>query len=284
MRKYPYQSQPAWRNGRYDQVRDLSVSILDLGMIHADATYDVMAIRKGRGFMLDEHIERFIKSCEYWRIPMPYCALELKDVAKSLHWMSGLESSIIWMSASRGVPESGNPRDLENCDADVIAYVKPYQKFNGTGKASVCLAKTVKRVPDTSVSQMHKNFVWPDLTRAQWEAIDRGYDTAILLDHDMHVTEGPGFNIAFVINNEVVTPPNNVLPGITMRAVQKACDELNIPFKKRAVTQFTVEQCEDAFLTTTVGNIATVTNLDGRQLKMSSIQRSLIDYFEGDME
>jgi hypothetical protein len=44
---------PAWRNGTYCGIADLSLSILDLGVIHSDATYDVLAVRHGRALQLN---------------------------------------------------------------------------------------------------------------------------------------------------------------------------------------------------------------------------------------
>ena len=54
---------PAWQNGNFCQVADLKISILDLGLIHSDATYDVLSIHAARAVMLDQHLDRFENSC-----------------------------------------------------------------------------------------------------------------------------------------------------------------------------------------------------------------------------
>lgn len=269
-----YFDYPAWHNGRYCTVQDLKISVLDLGLIHSDATYDVMAFIDNTGLKIVEHIDRFVASCEYWRIPLDYTRQQLIDVVNDIHGRTGWPSSIVWLSVTRGIPQSGNPRDLVNCEPNVMCYAKPYQQFNGTGRATVCLAEQ-RRVPDSGVNQLHKNFVWSDLTRAQWEAIDRGFDTAILLSTEGYVTEGPGFNVAIIKDNTVYAPHSNRLPGISMLLVEQTCNENNIKFVWADIDQNTLTTCDDMFLTTTVGNLVTVENYNGRELIPSDIQLEL---------
>ena len=272
---HAYKDYPAWHNGVFCTVQDLDVSILDLGLIHSDATYDVMAFINNRGLKIQEHVDRFLKSCEHWRINAGYTQQQFIDIAVQLHSRTGWDSSIIWMSVTRGIPESGNPRDLKNCKPNLMLYAKPYQKFNGTNQATVCLSKQL-RVPDCAIDQAHKNFVWCDLTRAQWESIDRGYDTALLLSVDGFLTEGPGFNVAIVQDGTVRAPRTNRLPGISMLLVKETCEANDIKFIWDDIDQNQLHNCDDMFLTTTVGNIVTVTNFDGRNLSPSAVQKLLI--------
>jgi branched-chain amino acid aminotransferase len=270
----------AWHNGNWCQVRDLQVSILDLGLIHSDATYDVMAFINNRGIKLEQHINRFLTSCSYWRIPISYTAQELIDIVIETHARTNWDNSIIWLSITRGVPLSGNPRDLTNCTPNVMCYAKPYQLFNGTNTATVYLSDQL-RVPDVALNQNHKNFVWQDLTRAQWQAIDLGYDTAILLSTDGYLTEGPGFNVAIVKNNTVIAPASNRLPGVSMQLIKDLCDENAISFKFANIDLPMLTSCDDMFLTTTVGNLATVTRFNERTLTLGAIQEKLILLLKG---
>jgi branched-chain amino acid aminotransferase len=272
-----YNNYPAWTNGNFCQVKDLSVSVFDLGLVYADATYDVMAFRNYQGIRVNEHIDRFLNSCKCLRIPIDYTHDQLMNVVAQVHGQTGWPDSIIWLSATRGVPTSGNPRDLLSCQPSVVCYAKPYYKFNGTNQATVCSADTAVRVPDICIDQTHKNFARIDLTRAQWEAIDRGFTTAIVFGTQGYLSEGPGFNVAIVKDNTVLAPRTNCLPGISMLLVEEACCNNNIKFLWADIDKPTVDQCDDMFLTTTVGNVVTVTNYNGRLLSMSSIQQRLIE-------
>ena len=90
---------PAFGNDEFCTVKDLNVSILDLGLIHCDATYDVLAIRDGDFIDLDAHLTRFLNSCAGWRIPMQYAKedidhLGIEGVSRLLseHVGSGIDA------------------------------------------------------------------------------------------------------------------------------------------------------------------------------------------------
>ena len=265
---------PAWRNGTYCNVSDLSLSILDLGVIHSDATYDVLAVRHGRALQLGAHIDRLIESCCGWRLPMPYTKDELKTVVLELYHSSELDSAFVWFAVTRGVPNSGNPRDLAQCATQVMAYVKPYYGFNAANSARLCLS-TVPRVPDASINQRFKNWAWPDLTQAQWQARDRGYDSAVLLDHDGHLTEGPGFNVAVVVDDVIHIPQHNVLGGITMHTVVQLCQANRIAYKYCNIDQRQLAAATDMFVTSTAGDIVPVTEFESQKFTPSDQQIAL---------
>jgi branched-chain amino acid aminotransferase len=265
---------PAWRNGTYCGIADLSLSILDLGVVHSDATYDVLAVRHGRALQLDAHIDRLVESCCGWRLPVPYSKEELKTVVSELYHSSGLESAFVWLAVTRGVPRSGNPRDLTNCGTEVMAYAKPYYGFNAANTATLCLS-TVPRTPDASINQRYKNWAWQDLTQAQWQALDRGYDSAVLLDHNGHLTEGPGFNVAVVIDDVIHIPQHNVLGGITMATVVKLCEANNIAYKYSNIDQHRLEAATDMFITSTAGDIVSVTKFESTAFTPSDQQVKL---------
>lgn len=262
---------PAWRNGTYCSIADLSLSILDLGVIHSDATYDVMAIQHGRALQLPQHLNRLENSCRGWRLPLCYSRDELTTVVSELYYSSELESAFVWFAVTRGVPDSGNPRDLAQCATEVMAYVKPYYGFNAANCARLCLS-TILRTPDASINQRYKNWAWPDLTQAQWQAQDRGYDSAVLLDHAGHLTEGPGFNILLVINNTLHIPRHNVLGGITVHLIQQLCDAHNIAYKYCDIDSNMINAATDMFITSTAGGITPVIEFESRKFKQSLVQ------------
>jgi len=266
---------PAWKNNEYCTVKDLSISVLDFGLIHSDATYDVISIKgEGNRRLVDLHIERFIRSCKGWRLPVPYSKKELKEIVFELHERLGCDA-LIWLCTTRGTPKSGNPRDLNSCMFNVMAYAKPYYGFNKENEATVCLAKSVIRVPDAAIDQTYKNFAWNDLTKAQWEAIDRGYDTALLLSDKGYLTEGPGFNAFIIFDNVVMTSKTNRLSGITAKLVEEVCRANDIVFQYADITQYDLLRADDMFLTSTAGDIIRVIKYENNEYSESDIQRKI---------
>ena len=109
-----------------------------------------------------------------------------------------------------------------------------------------------------------KNFAWNDLNLAQWEAIDRGYDTAILLNRHGYITEGPGFNVGFISkDNFVYSPRSNCLRGTTMELVRELCEKNEKQFFYADIDPYTAYKDMDAmFLTSTAGNVIRVSKYE----------------------
>jgi branched-chain amino acid aminotransferase len=253
---------PAWYNGTFCTVKDVNFSVLDLGVIHCDASYDVACSQDRKIFLLDEHLDRFISSCQGLRLPFSLSKQQAKEVVLELCKQSNLQSLLIWMGITRGVPQSGNPRDLTATSPNIFFYVKPYYDFGKTEKpVSLCLAKTL-RTPNNSVNQNYKNWSWIDLTSAQWEAADRGFDSAVLLSQQGYVTEGPGFAVWGMKNGAVLSPVEDKLPSVTMIAVERVCHELEIDFMH---TKFTADEMlafDFVSIASTSGGIKQVAKLE----------------------
>jgi branched-chain amino acid aminotransferase len=261
---------PAWKNGKYCQVKDLTISILDLGLIHSDATYDVLSVKDGKIENLDAHIKRFSKSANGWRLPIKISDNEIMFTLEELVEKSPTKNLLLWIGLTRGIPLSGNPRDLLNCDTNLFMYAKPYFGFNKMNTATVCLAKQKR---NDCIDQTMKNFAWNDLNLAQFEAIDRGYDTAVLLDRYHRITEGPGFNVGFISkDNFVYAPRSNRLEGTVMEQVRLLCEKNNKQFFYTSITMHTVESDMDAmFLTSTAGNVIPVTKFEDITFKENEL-------------
>lgn len=262
---------PAFANGKFCKLQDLNISILDLGFIHSDATYDVLAVKDGMLVNLEQHLHRFQSSCAGWKLNCPDMD-ELRALCVRLVQLAPTKDLLIWICTTRGIPRSGNPRDLSNCDNKLFAYAKPYFGFNPINTATICLAKQQR---NTAIDQRMKNFAWNDLNLAQWEAIERGYDSAILLDNRGFLTEGVGFNVGIISNGIVRAPKHNRLDGTVMKQVEKVCLDNSIQFSWDAISADELHLCDAMFLTSTAGNVITVSRFEHIEFKESDILKWL---------
>jgi branched-chain amino acid aminotransferase len=252
---------PAWSNGKFCTIEDLKISILDLGLIHCDATYEVISSKNSKIFMLDAHLDRFFDSAAYWKLTPTVSREEIVKIILQLCKESNTDNLLIWIGLTRGIPSSGSPRDLSKAIPNMFIYVKPYFGFNQTNSAAICIAKNI-RVPDFAINQKYKNFAWNDLTLAQWEATERGFDTAILLNYNGYITEGPGFNVCFIKDNTVITPATNCLGGITLVATEKICASLGYKFERRDISIEEIKNFDFAALASTAGNLIAVNRIE----------------------
>lgn len=275
---------PAWMNGIYCKIKDLNFSILDLGLIHSDASYDVAYSKDRKIFLLDQHIDRFFHSCKGLRLPLTLSKQETKQILIDLCSKAGTSDLLIWMGITRGIPLSGNPRDIANTKSNIFFYVKPYYDFTKEEKpVSMCLAKTL-RTPDESVNQAYKNWSWIDLTTAQWEAIDRGFDSAVLLSTSGYVTEGPGFAVWGIKDSTVVIPKRNCLPSITIAALDQLCRESGTKVEHVDISVEEFKNLDFIGIASTSGGLKAVNLFEDKKFvnnklftKLSNLMREKLD-------
>jgi branched-chain amino acid aminotransferase len=105
-----------------------------------------------------------------------------------------------------------------------------------------------------------------------------------MLDARGYVSEAAGYNIFAVVDGELITPENNILMGITRRAVMGVAGDLEIPFKEGFFTPYDFFTADEVFLTNTVSGITPVTNIDGYQIGtgvLGDVTRKIRDvYYE----
>jgi branched-chain amino acid aminotransferase len=106
---------------------------------------------------------------------------------------------------------------------------------------------------------------------AKFEAIDCGYDEALLLDDQGYVAEASGACFFMVKNGELITPPNdNSLESITQKMVIEMAEDFGIKVTRRRITREEVYVADEAFLTGTAAEITPVALVDGRDIGAGS--------------
>ena len=104
---------------------------------------------------------------------------------------------------------------------------------------------------------------------AKTEAWENGFDEAILLNQDGHVSEGSGENIFLVVEGRLVTPPasDNILVGITRNTIiELAKKELGVDTVERSIGRNELYIADECFLTGTAAEIVPVSSVDGREI------------------
>jgi branched-chain amino acid aminotransferase len=140
----------------------------------------------------------------------------------------------------------------------------------------------VKRISPNSVDPRVKNYHWLDLVKGMYEAYDRGHYTAVLVDENNNVLEGPGFNIFSLNPNGLVTPDKGVLEGVTRQTAIDLAMELNIPITEKSISSVEFKNSKEAFATSTAGGIIPITKIDGKIIgngKVGEITKKIKDLY-----
>ena len=252
-------------NGKFIQLSEARIPVLDWGFLRSDATYDVVHVWKGRFFRLDKHIDRFFQSTEKLRMPCTVSRIDLKKILAGCVERSGLDNAYVEMIQTRGMSPNFE-RDPRKSEPRFIAFAVPFGwilKPEEFEKGLDVLVSNRRRISPNSVDSSIKNYHWLDLVSGMFEAYDNGHDTVILTDEENNISEGPGFNIFCVDETGLNTPNKGVLEGITRQTVLDLAKELNVPFQLRPISLETLKSSNEVFATSTAGGIMPITKING---------------------
>ena len=254
-----------YADGQYLPMSEARVSVLDYGFLHSDVTYDTVHVWRGRFFRLDLHLDRFFGGVDRLRLTLPFDRDSVRRVLMNCVALSGLRDSYVEMICTRGSSPvfSRDPRDAVN---RFMAFAVPFgsvaneeQRARGLNVA----ISDIVRIPPQSVDPRIKNYHWLDLVRGLFDAYDKGAETALILDLDGNIAEGPGFNVFVVANGQLKTPAASVLLGITRRTVFDLCRELALPVTAGPISVAELRSADEVFITSTAGGIMAVTRVEG---------------------
>jgi branched-chain amino acid aminotransferase len=158
---------------------------------------------------------------------------------------------------------------LHGLEHDFFVFVIPWGPYLDVDKAR-CGVSSWHRPEDNVIPpQIKAAGIYINNALAKTEAVNNGYDEAIMLSPDGHISEGSGENIFLVIDGKLVTPAsqNNILIGITRNTVIELAEkELGITTVHRAIDRSELYIAEECFLTGTAAHVTPVSEVDHRRI------------------
>jgi branched-chain amino acid aminotransferase len=279
-----FASGAAFVDGERVPIADAKISIVDTGFSRSDVTYDVVGVWNGAFFRLDDHLDRFERSCRELRMTLPYTRAEIADILTDLVRLAGLREAYVETICTRGV--AGGLRDPRTFENRFYAYAIPYvwilQPDEAETGMDAIITRTVERISSRAVDPTVKNFHWADLTKGLYEAYDRGARYPILLDAEGNVTEGAGYNVFALVGDRLLTPVAGTLQGITRKTVMELAAREGIAVDAVALPEAEFRRGRELFATTTAGGVMPITSLDGKPVgdgKVGPVTRRLRDLY-----
>ena len=259
-----FSSGAAFVGGHYVPIAEAAIPLTDWGFLRSDATYDVVTVWDGAYFRLDAHLDRFMRSCERWRLDPGMNRQQITEVLSNCVRLSSLRASYVEMICTRGKPPWGSrdPRQAVNqFYAFAVPFVwlaNPQQRAQGLH----IMISDVRRIPASSVDPTAKNYHWNDLTMGLLGALDAGADSVLLVDAAGNVVEGPGFNVFGVCDGTVVTPDEGMLEGISRHTVIEMARSLGLKVQLRTLPADELRAADEVFISTSGGGVLPVTRVD----------------------
>ena len=220
-------------------------------------------------FRMREHYERLIRGCKILLLDIPYTAEQLCDITVDLVARNGHTSDIYIRPLAYKSAEVVANLKLQELDSDFTLVTVPFGSYLGTDVLKCCTSSW-RRVDDNMIpTQIKSAGIYVNSMLAKTEATLAGFDEAIILNQDGHVSEGSGENVFMVAGGKLHTPSleDNALPGITRETIiQLAQAELGLEVVERSIDRSELYLSDEVFLSGTAAHLTPVVELDRRNI------------------
>ncbi|MCU0951272.1 MAG: branched-chain amino acid transaminase [Burkholderiaceae bacterium] len=266
-----------WYDGKLVPWRDATTHVLTHSLHYGLAIFEgVRAYNTPEGpaiFRLQDHTERLFNSARIFMMQMPFTQQQLNEAQREVVRANKLESCYLRPLAFYGSEKMGVSPKGAQVHVSIAAW--PWGAYLGEEG----LAKGI-RVKTSSYQRHHINVSmvrsktaghYVNSILANMEAVNHGYDEALLLDTQGFVAEGAGENL-FIIRDGKIFEPNMVsgLIGITRRTVIELAADLGYAVTQMPMTRDDVYLADEAFFTGTAAEVTPIRELDGRVIGKGS--------------
>jgi branched-chain amino acid aminotransferase len=262
-----------WRDGRLVPWGDATVHVLTHALHYGSGVFEgIRAYRAEKGtavFRLSDHMRRLHRSAEACQIPLEWSVEQLRVAAKELLVANELDSGYIrpitfYETGGMGVL----PRDVrvvtmiavwqwgaylgdEGVRNGIRVKVSPWRRF---GRANLPLAKMTGAYINAMLAKI--------------DAVQGGYDEAIMLSNEGGVCEGAGENIFLVEGGVVYTPPLSAgcLDGITRDTIMTLLREDGHRVVEHDLERERLYRADELMLTGTAAEVTPVREVDDRPI------------------
>ena len=262
-----------WMDGEMIPWRDATTHVLTHTLHYGMGVFEGVRAYKAEGgtaiFRLREHTQRLFHSAHILRMKIPFDQQTLIDAQIDSIRQNKLETGYLRPMAFYGSEGMGIRAD--NLKVHVI--VASWEWGTYLGEESL---RSGIRVQVSSYTRHHVNVAmcrakanghYINSMLALQEAVDNGYDEALLLDTNGFVMEGSGENLFIVRDNVIYTPDlTSALDGITRNTVMKIIADEGLELVEKRITRDEVYICDEAFFTGTAAEVTPVRELDNRQI------------------
>ncbi|MDO8690717.1 MAG: branched-chain amino acid transaminase [Dehalococcoidia bacterium] len=268
----------AYFNGEFVPYSQAKVGIMTHALNYGTACFEGIRAYWSRDrfsiFRIRDHYQRLHSSARILKMSLPYTVDELCTITTDLLAMNPFQEDVYIRPMVYKRSEVLGVR-LHNVEDGFFIFVAAFGAYLDTEKGINCCVSSWKRVDDDMIPARAKiTGAYINSALAKTEAVDNGFDEAILLSRDGHVSEGSGENLFLVMNGRLVTPAvyDNILEGITRQSVMElAAKELGMDTEQRTVDRTELYTADECFLTGTAGELAPVLSVDHRPVGSGNI-------------
>ena len=262
-----------WLDGKMVPWRDAKVHVLTHTLHYGLGVFEgVRAYNTDNGpaiFRLQEHTDRLFRSAKIMGMKMPFDKETLNEAQKAAVGENNLESAYLRPMCFYGSEGMGIRAD--NLKTHVMVAAWEWGSYLGAEN----MEKGI-RIRTSSFTRHHVNITmckakangnYMNSIMALQEAVECGYDEALLLDANGFVAEGSGENFFMVRDGVLYTPTlTSALEGITRATVMTLAEDIGLKVVEKQITRDEVYVADEAFFTGTAAEVTPIRELDNRSI------------------
>lgn len=272
----------AYQSGQFIPGSQLSISVEDAGFVWGATVTDRLRTFGGRLFRLEEHLQRFRKSCTNARVRLIETGAQLTAISERLVDANRGEGelSVVWLATPGPIAGFAASRLTEGARPTLIAYTLPIDPSRSARLLQ--LGASLISVPaGSAVDPRIKHRSRLPWWIASEKAHERDPDAQpLFLDsHCGYALETPTSNLLAVIDGQVISPPTGtVLEGVSLGVVKDLCERLGLRFWRDNLEREDLSDASELLLTNTTDCVVGVSRLDDEPFPFpGSVLGSMLD-------
>ena len=263
-----------WLNGEFVDWDKANVSVMSHTLHYGTGVFEGIRARECQDgtyiFRLEDHVNRLFNSADAYHLKIPYRKDEISEAIKQSVSKNELTSAYIRPLVFFGEGEMGLlPKNLPVYVSISAWYWGAYLGDDaGNEGVKVCISDW-RRISPKSFKPYAKGVGgYMNSTLAKIDAVNNGFDDAILLGDNDVVAEGSGQNLFLIKDDLIYTPPieTGALGGITRSTVVEIANELDIEVVEKNIEKEELFEADELFFTGTATEVVAVVSIDKKEI------------------
>jgi branched-chain amino acid aminotransferase len=216
-----------------------------------------------------DHYRRLLNSGRMMNMEIPFDEESLIQLTLDLVRVEGWQTDIyirpLIYKADHGIGVR-----LHDLKDDLTIFTMPFKQYVKNDTDAHVTVSSWRRLDDNMIPARGKvSGAYANSALIKTDAARAGFDEALVLNQNGHISEGSAMNIFIVRDGQVITPPvtDNILEGITRKtAIALIENELGKPVIERSIDRTEIYICDELFMTGSAAQIVAITKVDYRPI------------------
>lgn len=232
-----------------------------------------------------DHFKRFLQSTQLLRMNFPQSPQDLTNILLDLLRTEAFHENCYIRPLAYKSTEMIGVR-LHDVDDALTIFALPFGRYVANEEGAHVCFSAWRRVDDNAIPARGKiTGAYANSSLIKSDALLAGYDEALVLNEDGHVSEVSSANLFIVRDGVAITPPiySNILEGITRRSMmQLLSDDLGVEVVERNIDRTEIYLADEIFMCGTGVQIASITQVEHRKIgtgSMGEVTQNLRDLY-----